>query len=797
MLLTTLLSTGLFGGLWISSEYSAYQAESIAIREDLLTSYKEQLKTEVSKASSYIAYQKDHIEPRSREIVQSRVNEAHAIALNIFEQNRGKRSLAEIQDMVKDTLRSISFNNGRGYFFAFSLRGIEALNADKPEMEGKDMLPVQGAQGEYVVRDMLDIVKRSGEGFYKYTWTKPGLKGMFPKLAYVKLFESFGWVIGTGEYLDDIGSDVQKEVISYIEQIKYQNDGYIFAGRWDGESLSGPAKGKNMWDITDSNGKKLVQELIRLSKEGGGYFEYVMPKLESKKPAPKLSYVVGVPEWKWYVGTGIYIDEIETAIERNKQEFEQKIISHLIKIALVLAGLVAVVFFVAVALSRKTKKNLDSFLAFFKRATVELDEIDPDVMDFVELQDLAVSVNEMIGALKQAEVALMEQVEEQRQLRDQIIQQQKLESIGQLVGGIAHDFNNMLTPVFGYSEMIMSRVDPDDKIYGFAGSIIDAANKAKNMIQQLMCFSRNQTLVVQCNDLNEIVVSFMKMLASSIRENITIRMDLCSTPCLVQSNRVQIEQILLNLAVNAQDAISANGVITIETGHVVFDDEFCRSHLGVQAGNYVLLAFTDSGCGMNDEVLSHIFEPFFTTKSVGLGTGLGLSTVFGIIKQHNGFVDVQSSAGVGTTFRIYLQEDKDGVTENTQMLSEKTEPSRFAATILLAEDNRILLDFIQLLLEEQGYTVLAADFPENALVMARENEKIDLLISDVTMPQMSGPELYEHLLETRPELKVIFMSGYPGSVEISHGSLVESVDFIAKPFTSEVFLKKVSAVLSL
>ncbi|MBV5328426.1 MAG: response regulator [Chlorobium sp.] len=401
-----------------------------------------------------------------------------------------------------------------------------------------------------------------------------------------------------------------------------------------------------------------------------------------------------------------------------------------------------------------------------------------------------------IAERKRVEAALVEQVEEQRKLREQVIQQQKLESIGLLVGGIAHDFNNMLTPIFGYSEMIRNRIDPADKIYGFAGSILDAANKAKNMVQQLMCFSRNQALSVQCNDLNEIVVSFMKMLENTIRENISIRMALCSDPCLVQSSRVQIEQILLNLAVNAQDAISANGVITIETGHVVFDDEYCRSHPGVQAGRYVLLAFKDSGCGMDEEILSHIFEPFFTTKLVGMGTGLGLSTVFGIIKLHNGYVDVQSRVGVGTSFRIYFPDDVAGVTKDAETVPSMKESPRSAATILLAEDNRMLLDFAQLLLEEQGYTVLAAESPEIALTLARENRNIDLLISDVVMPQMSGPELYERLLETRQGLKVLFMSGYPGSVKIPHGLHIEEVDFIAKPFTSEAFLKKVSAAIS-
>ncbi len=408
MLLATVLSTGLLGTLWIHSEYKTFRTESGAIREKFLTSYKELLKTEVNKASSYIEYQKERVEPRLKESIQERVNEAHAIALNIFNQYRGKRTFVEMQEMVKEALRSIRFNKGRGYYFAFNLRGIEELYADKPEMEGKDMLSVQGAKGEYVVKDMLDIVRRDKEGFYKYTWMKPNKEGHFPKIAYVKLFEPFGWVIGTGEYLDDVESDIQKEVIGFIEQIRYKEDGYIFVGQWDGVSLTIPAKGQNMWNVTDSNGKKIVQELIRLAKEGSGYFEYVMPKLQDKRPAPKLSYVVGVPEWKWYVGTGIYVDEIETTIEQRKKEFEQQIINHLVKIALVLAGLVLLVLFVALVVFRKAKKNLDSFSTFFERATVELNEINPDIMDFIELQDLANSANEMVKARKQAEKALRE-----------------------------------------------------------------------------------------------------------------------------------------------------------------------------------------------------------------------------------------------------------------------------------------------------------------------------------------------------------------------------------------------------
>lgn len=397
---------------------------------------------------------------------------------------------------------------------------------------------------------------------------------------------------------------------------------------------------------------------------------------------------------------------------------------------------------------------------------------------------------------KRAESQLIEQAEEQRLLREQIIQQQKLDSIGLLAGGIAHDFNNMLTPIIGYSEMIRRKHEPDDKSFGYAESIINAANKAKSMVGQIMSFSRKQILTVQRHDLNEIIVPFMKMLKSTISENVTIRLELCSEPCRVHGDRTQIEQILLNLAVNAQDAISGNGSISIETGHVVFDDEYCLRHPGSQTGNYVMLAFTDSGSGMDYTVLSRIFEPFFTTKPVGRGTGLGLSTVFGIIKQHCGYIDVQSTVGVGTTFRVYLPEDKSGVTEETVQTEEGSESVHSAATVLLVEDSRILLDFAQLLLEEQGYRVLAAEAPVDAIDLARDYGQIDLLISDVVMPQMNGTQLYERILKARPGLKVLFMSGYSGGIVIPHAGHVEMANFIAKPFTSEAFLKKVSAALT-
>jgi PAS domain S-box-containing protein len=388
-------------------------------------------------------------------------------------------------------------------------------------------------------------------------------------------------------------------------------------------------------------------------------------------------------------------------------------------------------------------------------------------------------------------------ITERRLLEQQVKQQQKLESIGLLAGGISHDLNNLLTPIFGYTEMIRKKFKPDEKIFHQASQIIEAASKARDLIKQLLSFSRKQVLTVEDHDLNEIIASFSGIMRRTIRENIEIRHATCADPCPVKVDRNQIEQILLNFAVNAQDAITGNGTITIETGHNLLDEEYCAIHPGATPGRYIMFAFTDSGCGMDDATLAQIFEPFFTTKVVGHGTGLGLSTVYGIVKQHNGYIDVQSKIGRGTCFRIYLQENTD--TSATIRKPEKImiTPVHTGGVILLVEDNQMVMEFASELLENHGYTVFAATKPSEALKIAKENcNTIDLLVSDVVLPEMSGPELHGHLCSLCPALTALFISGYASSLTVHNGHLEENVNFLAKPFTSEVLLGRVAELLA-
>jgi PAS domain S-box-containing protein len=896
-LLTAFFSISLLGFFWIQSEYSAFRTESESMRVRYLNAHKDLLKTEVNTALSYIEYQKARVEPRLKQSIQGRVNEAYAIALNIFNLYREKRTPAEIQEMVKDALRPIRFNEDRGYYFAFNLQGIETLFADRPEMEGKDMLPIQGAQDEYVVRDMLDIVKSQKEGFYQYTWTKPNKEGHFSKIAFVKMFEPFGWVLGTGEYLDDVEGDIQEEVIEFIEKIRFGRDGYVFVGQWDGVSLTRPAKGRNMWDVTDSLGTKIVQEMIRLAKEGSGYLEYVMPKLDDKRPAPKLSYTVGIPEWKWYVGTGIYIDEIETAIAQRKKEVDKRIIGNLVKIAWVLGGIIGSVCLAAFYVLRKARKNLDAFTVFFKRASFELDEINPDEMNYAELQNLAHSANDMVKARKRAgqelarahevlktilerspfgvvligrdrkvrwanryictlagvenatvfygkecgeylcpteqnacpildrqqvidnserilrrkdglEIPILKTVmeiemngeqvlletfvditerkvaeKERERLQMQLIQAQKMEAVGQLAGGVAHDFNNMLGVIIGYSELILEQVDPTQQFHAELMEIQKAAHRSADLTRQLLTFARKQTVAPQVLDLNQTVEGMLNMLRRLIGENINLIWMPGNGLWLIKMDPSQIDQILANLCVNARDAIAGVGKITVETENTPLSEDYCVTHAGSLPGEYVRISVSDTGNGMDTETLAHIFEPFFTTKGVGEGTGLGLATVYGAVKQNNGFINASSEPGRGTTFTIYIPRYRDNVLPAARTVAGDNIPSG-TETILLVEDEPMILKMTTQMLVGQGYHVLGASSPWEAIRLAKENiGSIDLLMTDVIMPEMNGRDLVKQLFSISPNIKCLFMSGYTASVIAHHGVLDEGVHFIQKPFS--------------
>ncbi|MBS0014333.1 MAG: PAS domain S-box protein [Desulfobacterales bacterium] len=389
------------------------------------------------------------------------------------------------------------------------------------------------------------------------------------------------------------------------------------------------------------------------------------------------------------------------------------------------------------------------------------------------------------------------QEEKQREkLQARLLQSRKMESVGRLAGGVAHDFNNMLAIINGYAEMTIDMLDPETLPYANIREIYNAGKRSEDIVRQLLAFARKQTIAPVEMDLNEAVSGLLKMLQRLIGENIELVWRPGDNLWPVRIDPSQLTQIMANLAINARDAIADVGQLTIETKNVVVDEDNGKEKEGPAAGQYVMLAVTDNGCGMEKEVQDNLFEPFFTTKETGEGTGLGLSTIYGIVRQHNGLINVTSQPGRGTTFTICLPRCKDPQTgPETPVQCEASLPAG-SETILMVEDEAAILQVGREMLESLGYKVLTAEKPEEALALFREYEgTIDLLITDVIMPEMNGRDLATSLSACSAGLRVLFMSGYTADVIAVHGVPDQGVQFMQKPFSIQDLALKVRGAL--
>jgi PAS domain S-box-containing protein len=381
-------------------------------------------------------------------------------------------------------------------------------------------------------------------------------------------------------------------------------------------------------------------------------------------------------------------------------------------------------------------------------------------------------------------------------LEKQLLQAQKMESVGRLAGGVAHDFNNMLGVIIGYTDLILEEVDEHQSIYPALKEIEQAALRSANLTGQLLAFARKQTVTPKVLDLHEAVVGMLTMLHRLIGEQIKLVWMPCPESLSVKMDPSQIDQILANLCVNARDAIRGNGTVIIETRREELDKTDTAGKPDVIPGPFACLAVTDDGCGIDPADLPHLFEPFYTTKEVGAGTGLGLATVYGIVTQNGGFVEVASQLGRGTTIEVYLPRVSELVPEQFPSHGEATAMQKGEETILLVEDEQMILEMTTRMLRHEGYRVIAAASPEQAVRIAAEHSQaIHLLITDVIMPSMNGKELAHRLHTIYPDLRCLFMSGYTADIIAQHGMLDTGISFIQKPFNRTELLVKVRAAL--
>jgi len=1171
-LIIIFVSLGLLCLIWFQNEFSYFQSESESLRSNHIENQKMLIKKEVEQTVQYINKMSSLSEERLNKLLKKRVYEAHSIATHIYQKNIRTKNLSEVQEMIKEALRPIRFFDGRGYFFAVSMDGVEELYPVKQEFEGQNVIKLQDSKGNFVIRDEINLIKESGEGFVKHYWTKPreSSSDASLKISFVKIFKPLNWYIGTGEYVDEAQKAIQSQVLEHLIALRFETEGYFFGSTFDGDSLFSNGKittgSDNIWDLADSKGIKIIQEQSKVAKRtGGGFVEYSWPKLKNEEPSPKISFVKGIPEWKWAIGAGVYLDTIESEIVEKKDNLVKKLKNDMLHSFIALTILLCFILIWYRRTSNQITLSTDSLLLFLKKARTKSITIDPDTLQLKEFKKIAVSTNQMlkdrikaekslqlseqrfklameatmdglwdwniqtdevyyspgyaamlgydsteipphvsswkdlihpddsnraskvnlgcienrcnqfkvefrmrakngkwrwilgqgksverdnngrairmigthtdITVRKSAEqdlrrsekdlretqriahlgswrlnvktnevfwtkelykmygfdptlppppytehmklftpeswerlstslakteemgtpyeleletlkedgsngwmwvrgeavknskgkiiglrgaaqdisnhkrigLALKESEErfrvlhnasfggitihdkgvilecneglskitgydydeligmdglslisddtrnkvvqnikkgyekpyeavgirkdgniyplrlearnipykgrmvrtvefrditeqkkaeiEKEKLQTALTQAQKMESVGRLAGGVAHDFNNMPSIILGNTEIVLEDLDSNNLLISNLKEVQKAAQRSTDLTHQLLAFARKQTISPKVLNINHIIDGMLKMLERLIGEDIDISWRPKKGLWPVNIDPSQVDQLLANLCVNARDSIKDVGKITIETQNIRFDENYCKNHSGFIPGDYAEIGISDTGHGMDNATLDNLFEPFFTTKELGEGTGLGLATVYGIVKQNKGFINVYSELEHGTTFRIYLPKHAVGF-HVTEFKSAQEKLQKGHETILLVEDEKAILKMTKLMLERLDYTVFAANTPDEAIKICNNSKsKINLLMTDVVMPLMNGRDLSKKVSQSYPEMKCLYMSGYTANVIAHRGILDEGLNFINKPFSKQDLSIKLREIL--
>lgn len=884
------------------------------MRADYIARQKQIIKQEVNRVVDLISYEKAQSEILTRKKIKSRVYEAYSIAQHIYEQNKDAKSGAEIQKMILDALRPIRFEYGSGYYFATRLDGVEMLFADKPKMEGLNLLDVKDTRGRYVIKDMIQIAEQSGEGFYEYHWTKPDSVGNdFKKISFIKRFEPYDWFIGTGLYVDDVEDQIKANLLSTISRIRFGKEGYIFINRLNGDTLVSNGElfsgTKKLWEVFNKDPEKMKdifdKEVNAALTPQGDYIYYSHIKLTTpNKESRKASFIYGIPDLQWLVGAGVYLDDAETDIALMQTKLNDQIKAKMFYSILIVLGIVALFFLFFHWLNRGLRNDFNLFISFFKRAADSEEEIDRESIKFVELDQMAEYANKMLAARKQAEDALLEKerflqnvfdgiqdgisvldaelniirvnqwmekvygdgklligkkcyevyqqrksicpwcpsvkaintgepeneivpyptkenpegwidlsaypmkddqgrvsavieyvkdITEQKKLEGQLHHALKMESIGTLAGGIAHDFNNIIGIILGNAELAMDDVPEKNPARSNLKEILTASRRAKDMVRQLLSFARKTQLEKKPTNIIPIVKDSLKLLRSSLPTSIELRQNIAENVCTILADTTQLHQIIINLCTNADHSMPDGGIIEVTLENVKLNQDNTAQYKDLTPGWYVNLTVRDTGHGISPKEMNRIFDPYFTTKELGKGTGMGLSVVHGIVKGHNGLITVESEPGKGSSFSIFFPAiEKEAIVE--------TEPGEDLPTgderILFIDDEPSIVKMGHQILERLGYNVESATSPIEALnLFGSKPDQFDLVITDLTMPEMTGDKLLKEIINIRPDIPVILCTGFSEKIDEKKANAIGAAQYIEKPINQRDFAFKIRKVL--
>ncbi len=650
----------LLGSLRVIRELQDFNQEAEGLRTIYLESQKTILQDEVDQAIDYVRYNYALTEDLLKQHIKERVYEAYEIVMHLYRTYHETRTPSEIQAMAREALRPIRFNHGRGYYFATNLTGIEELFADRPNLEGKNLLAMQDTHGQYVIRDMIDIVRQNGEGFYQYTWTKPNESEQdFPKIAFVKYVEPFDWLLGTGEYLDDVEADIQHEVLEYLRNLRFGSDGYLFGSTYTGEPLF--TNGKitvdtgSVWDLTDPNGVKIIQEQRRAAMQPeGGFVRYVWKKLKNPEPSPKIAFVKGFPEWQWIIGAGVYLDDIEAVIQQKRNALREQIIQTITGMVLIWSLLLLVMSVIANVFAQRIRKNFHTFTTFFHTAATASTNIAEDSVHFEEFREMAVLANRMLDERnkirdeqRQTNNALRASEEKIRILNadlEQRVRQRtaELEAANRELRDFAYVVSHDLkAPLRGISRLACWLNEDyaealDEQGKQMTHTLIGRVKRMDGFIDGLLEYSRigridGERVRV---DLNRLLPEIVESLAPPFHIAVTIAPDL---PVLVsdQTRMVQVFQNLIGNAIKFMD--KSEGLITVDVQ---------------ETDTAWIFQVADNGPGIDPKYHDKIFQIFqtLTPRDVQENIGIGLALVKKNVESYGGKIWVESVPGRGSSF---------------------------------------------------------------------------------------------------------------------------------------------------
>jgi PAS domain S-box-containing protein len=922
MIFIAVASIVMWSLLWIQGEYTDYKTESERLRFEYIQSQKEQIKTAVTNRVQLIELRKAQAEKNLKITIKDRVYNAHLIALNIYKNNIEKIH-DEIATIIKESLRPIRFDNGQGYYFAGSMDGIEILYPVRPEVEGKNVINLQDLKGNFVIQDEIKTIRESNEGFVTHYWSKPGSdpEKSFPKTSFVKYFEPLNWYFGTGAYLDEAKNIIQQQLLAQLSEARFNIDGYFFGSTYEGEPLFSNGKitigQDSIWNLEDPNGIKIIQtQRAAVKNKHGGFVNYSWHKLDTSKPEPKISFVIGIPEWEWIIGADFYTGFIDKAMAEKKATMKAHLRAQITRSLLVLVILLAFIWFWSKRILKQIQKSINVFSSFLKKASTDSITINPNQIELQELKEIAILTNVMLENRLQAEEALLESEEKFRKMyeftqvgivrvsldakiiqankaycnmlgyaekeligkkldqinqhhyiqdiidlnkklvtgemnsfqiekrylhkdgkiihgmlsatliRDkqkkpqyflgsvtditprkkaekikerleaQLQQSHKMEAIGALAGGIAHDFNNVLFSIIGFTELTLDDMPEETLNKSNLNHILTAANRAKEMVQQILTFSRHTESEKKPVKIQSIIKEVVKLLKPSIPSTITIKEHIDKNCSPVFADSVQIHQVIMNLATNASHAMrEKGGIMEFFLTEEKIDPDDLTIYPELHTGTYVKFIIRDTGHGIDSKTMGKIFNPYFTTKKVGEGTGMGLSVVHGIIANHDGCVVVESKPELGTEFHIFLPS-----VERITKIKQDSIPSQSIPTgtenILFVDDEEEITIMTKQLLERLGYIV--ASFTDSRIALEafkKEPDKFDLVITDMTMPNMTGTELATKLLEINHNIKIILCSGYSELIDKETAKSMGIKKYVTKPITQKEIADTIRKVL--